>query len=458
MFIAILELRHTIEQNGHLYLFSVFVLLTWMVWLLKVMWSRRYRPWRRPWQCTTSVVIPVVDEPLDLFRSVLRRIVAQTPTEVVVVINGPRNPDLERVCDGFAPTVTWTWTSVPGKRNAVRVGVEATRGDVVVLVDSDTIWTRGTLAELVKPFADPDVGGVTTRQRILHPRRTFLTRWADWMENSRARYSMPAQSVLGTVGCLPGRTIAFRRDVLEHSMQEFMTARFLGVFLEVSDDRTLTNLALRRGYRTVYQSTSLVYTDSPTGLMKLMKQQLRWARGSQYNTLRMLPWMLRHARPLAFFFVSDIVMPFLLLTVIAAWAVRLATGSGENLYAGLLQLPGRQYTLPAVVVITILMSTLSMTLRQLRHIEDRPSDLLWMPLYILFSTVFLMPLRAYGFLRLGHVGSWGTRSDAYTADQEEASTSSGPAPTTSGDPRALVPYLIATALVPLGVMFDAQLF
>lgn len=457
MFIAILELRHTLTQGGHLYLFSVFVLLTWVVWLVKVHLSHLYRPWRAEWQTTTSVVIPVVDEPLALFRDVLRRIVEQAPTEIVVVINGPENPDLQRVCEEFGTHVRSIWTPVAGKRNAVRVGVEVTSGDVIVLVDSDTIWTRNTLRELVKPFAEPDVGGVTTRQRILDPRRCFLTRWADWLENTRALYSMPAQSVLGTVGCLPGRTIAFRRDVLEDSMEEFMNARFLGVFLEVSDDRTLTNLTLKRGYRTVYQSTSLVFTDAPVRLKKMMKQQLRWSRGSQYNTLRMLPWMLKHARPLAFFFVSDIVMPFLLLAVVLAWWVRIATGTGDNLYTGLLELPGRAYTLPAIVVTTVLLSTLSMALRQLKHIEDQPSDLLWMPVYIVFSTLFLMPLRAYGFLRLGHIGGWGTRSNAYTAEQGEP-TETAAKPSTSGDPRALLPYLLASAIVPLGVMFDAQLF
>jgi hyaluronan synthase len=459
MFVAILQLRHTIEGAGHLYLFTVFVGLTWLIWLAKVALSSRYRPWRMSYDTTTSIVIPVVDEPLGLFRDVLRRIVEQAPTQTLVVINGPRNPDLERVCDEFEPDVEWTWTSVAGKRNAVRVGVERSVGDVVVLVDSDTIWTDRTLPELVKPFADPRVGGVTTRQRILEPTRNFLTRWADWLENSRALYAMPAQSALGTVGCLPGRTIAFRRVVLEDSMPEFMTGRFLGIFLEVSDDRTLTNLALKQGFRTVYQSTSLVYTDAPTRLKKMMKQQLRWARGSQYNTLRMLPWMLRHTPVLAFFFLSDIVMPFMLLCIATAWVIRRVTGGGEDLYYGVLHMSGRHYPVAAVVVLTVLMSTMSMALRQLRHIEQAPIDLALMPLYVLFSSLFLMPIRMYGFLRLGHIGSWGTRADAYSADQDESGSGSITSMSAaSGDPRALLPYLFASALVLIGVLYDAQLF
>ncbi len=475
MFIAILELRHTIEQHGHLYLFTLYVGLTWGIWALKVALSGRYRPWTAPFETTTSVVIPVVDEPLDLFDAVLRRIVEQRPDEVVVVINGPRNRDLEEVCERFAPLVQWTWTPVAGKRNAVQVGTQAATKEIVVLVDSDTVWTDDTLTELVKPFADPVVGGVTTKQRILEPQRGFLTRWADWMENSRALYAMPAQSVLGSVGCLPGRTIAFRRGLLLDAMPEFMMQRFLGIFLEVSDDRTLTNLALKRGFKCVYQSTSLVYTDAPTELGKMRRQQLRWARGSQYNTLRMLPWMVVHTPLLAFFFVADIVLPYLLLTVVVAWSIRLATGTGADLYAGLIGLSQPHTAVPAIVVLTVVLSTLSMALRQLRHIEERPVDFLLMPCYTAFSTVFLMPLRMLGFLRLGHVGGWGTRADAYSGDESEetdapVALSSSPLlaervrsatlqspPNPSGDPRALIPYLVALAAVTLGVLYDAQL-
>jgi hyaluronan synthase len=441
MFIGLLELRQSFHDHTRLYLFTIFVLLTWLIWVLKVALSRRYQPWTEPYTTTVTVVIPVVDEPLDLFRDVLTRIVEQRPDQILVVINGPENPDLQSVCEEFA-AVEWTWTPVPGKRNAVRVGVERAVGEIVLLVDSDTVWTPDTLPELLKPFADPTVGGVTTRQRILDPRRCFLTRWADWIENSRALYSMPAQSVLGSVGCLPGRTIAFRRCVLEDVMHDFMTQKFLGVFMEVSDDRTLTNLTLKQGYRTVYQSTSLVYTDAPTHMKKFCKQQYRWARGSQYNTLRMLPWMLRHTPVLALFFVIDIVLPFLWFCSAIAWLVRTETSQSTNLYAGILQLHSHTNSLIAVVALTVLTSTLSMCLRQQRHLEEVPTDVLRMPVFVMFSTLVLMPIRMIGFVRLGHQGSWGTRAGAHVAGQDDAFGTAGTVgsagtavPLTTGGPR-----------------------
>ncbi len=486
MLIGLLELRQTIQHHVHLFLFAVFVLMTWVLWVAKVVLSRRYRPWVNDYATTTSVIIPVVDEPIDLFRDVLQRIIEQSPTQIIVVINGRQNPVLERVCDEYAPAVEWMWTPIAGKRNAVKEGTERAWGEIVLLVDSDTIWTPGVLSELIKPFIDSTVGGVTTRQRILEPERCFLTRWADWLENVRALYSMPAQSVLGTVGCLPGRTIAFRRSVLEDVMGDFMTKKFLGVFMEVSDDRTLTNLTLQRGFRTVYQSTSLVYTDAPTKLKKLIKQQFRWARGSQYNTLRMTPWMLAHAPMLAFFFLTDIALPFLWFAATISWFVRMSRHSGENLYQGMLHSHGRASAIVAILVLSVLASALSMSLWQLRHLQERPNDLVLMPVFIIFSTLVLLPIRIYGFVRLGHVGGWGTRAGAHgsrSSEEDELaqlvaaeSVASGAAPTRAigerrrasggtvadrrevppdGDPRGLLPYLIASAVVTLGVLYDA---
>lgn len=440
VFVFLLQLRDSIASH-RIYLFTIFVALVWVIWAMKVRLSRRYRPYEVAYNPTTSVVIPVVDEPERLFREVLRRIVEQDPDEVIVVINGPRNPNLERICDDFA-RVRWTWTEVAGKRNAVKVGTEQAFGEVIVLVDSDTLWMPATLSELVKPFKDPTVGGVTTRQRILAYERHVLTRWADWMESVRNEYSMPAMSVLGTVGCLPGRTIAFRRSVLVDAMPAFMGAKFLGVFLEVSDDRTLTNECLKQGYKTVYQSTSLVYTDAPTNWKKMAKQQFRWSRGSQYNTLRMLPWMLRNSRTLAFFYICDIVLPFLLLCTATSWAFRLSASNTPDLFGNFIARFGRPVALPLMLVLTLGMSALSSAIRQSRHLAHRPDDLFRLPAFLLISTFFLMPIRMLGFIRMAHASGWGTRSGGYSGERTR-------------NPQAVIPYLLFAGIVTAGTLITA---
>ena len=456
MFIFLLQLRHMWVDHAEIYLFSVFSALVWLLWVAKVVLSRRYRPFTAEHHARTSIIVPVVDEPLDLFRDVLTRVTEQNPDEVIVVINGKPNPDLQAVCDEFAPLVRWVHTPIPGKRNAVKIGTEMSRYEITVLLDSDTIWTPGALGELVKPFADPRVGGVTTRQRILEPERSWITRWADWLENSRSLYSMPAQSVLGQVGCLPGRTIAFRRDILMKVMDDFMTQKFMGVFLEVSDDRTLTNLTLKAGYRTVYQHTSLVYTDAPLEVKKLFKQQLRWARGSQYNTLRMLPWMLGHAPVLAMFFLADIILPFLLLGTLGGWLYRSLTGTGVNLYQAILETYGQTAGWAWVVSLMVVSSVLSMAIRQIRHLQEVPGDFFRLPIFIIVSTFFLMPIRLLGFLRMAHASGWGTRAGAYAGGESEVDSAenlttgtTAPAATTAPTARRLAPQGTTEPIEPM---------
>ena len=426
-------------QGGRVYLFAVFMMLIWLLWIVKVALVRHYRPCDRGWATTTTVVVPVVDEPPELFKPVLERIVEQRPTELIVVINGPRNDAIEGLCDDL--DVHHVWTESPGKRGAVKIGVELATSEVVVLVDSDTLWTPQTLAELVKPFRHERVGGVTTRQRILDPRRSVFTRWADWLENIRNEYSMPAMSVLGTVGCLPGRTIAFRRRILVNCMDRFLSEKFLGVLLEVSDDRTLTNYTLEAGYETVYQSTALVYTDAPTGLRKLARQQYRWARGSQYNTLRMLPWMLRNAPVLAVFYVSDIIAPFILVGSLLAWAVSSLTGFDIALYE---QLPVPQHSghaLLLLLALSVSMTLISLTVRFGFHFADRPSDLAYLPAFMVINTFVLMPIRVVGFVRMAHNASWGTRVHAFAGHRERNAL-------------VLVPYLLGTAMLATSVMIS----
>jgi hypothetical protein len=59
MFIFILQIRHLIEGHPELYLFTVYSGCIWALWLIKVLVSRRYRPFTGTYTGTTSVVVPV---------------------------------------------------------------------------------------------------------------------------------------------------------------------------------------------------------------------------------------------------------------------------------------------------------------------------------------------------------------------------------------------------------------
>ncbi len=160
-----------------------------------------------------------------------------------------------------------------------------------------------------------------------------------------------------------------------------------------------------------------MYTDAPATLGRLTRQQHRWARGSQYNTLRMLPWMARHAPVLAVFFLADIVVPFILMGSFVSWGVTLARGTRSSLYADL-PLPGIGWqALLLIAGLAALLSTISLGVRFGRHFADRPTHLRYLPAFMLINTFVLMPIRVAGFVRMAHDTAWpGARARAASPD------------------------------------------
>jgi hyaluronan synthase len=301
------------------------------------------------------------------------------------------------------------YTPVAGKRNAIRVAMEHVdeRSDITVLVDSDTVWTENTLVELLKPFAcDETIGGVTTRQKILEPERKLVTMFANLLEEIRAEGTMKAMSVTGKVGCLPGRTIAFRTSIMHDVMYDFMHETFMGFHKEVSDDRSLTNLTLQKGYKTVMQDTSVIYTDAPLEWKKFIRQQLRWSEGSQYNNLRMTPWMFKNAKLMFFIYWSDMIMPMLLISVYANMAIcKILNNIG---YA----IPTINYTDAwwQILLFIFFGCILSFGARNLKVMLNlKWYYTLMIPLFIAILTIIMVPVRLLGLMRCSDDMGWGTR-------------------------------------------------
>jgi hyaluronan synthase len=380
-------------------LFMGFFTYVWLLWSAKALAARRYRPSEAPARpLATTVIVPVYNEAEPVLRRSLASVVASRPTELIAVIDGG-DPDVAAIAAEYCDRVLRLPRS--GKRVAIGAGLRESdpATDVVVVLDSDTVWTPGTLEEMLRPFADPRVGGVTPRQAIFDVGANPVRRLADWMEDLRYHLTVPAQSVFGQVGCLAGRTIAYRRAAFEPAVEALLRQNVFGVPQHVGDDRVLTNELLRNGWRTVYQSTALVETDAPSDWGTFWRQQLRWGRSSQRETLLSLRWLWR--RPVAFAcFATDIVTPFALFAVAGLAAAHAVRGYGSPTGLPLaLELP-----------LGYLGMLASIGVRQAGHMRRCPRDLRRLPFFVLQITFVLVPIRIAAFATMFHQG-WGSRAD-----------------------------------------------
>ncbi|MCW2986136.1 MAG: glycosyltransferase [Conexibacter sp.] len=378
--------------------FLAFFAYVWVVWGAKALAARRYRPATAPPPpLSSTVIVPVFNEPEDLFRRALDSVCVNDPVEIIAVVDGG-DARVAAVASEYCDRVL----RIPklGKRRAIEAGLRVSDPacEVVIVLDSDTVWERDTLQELLRPFADPRVGGITPRQAIFDAGRNPVRRLADWIEDIRYHLVVPAQSVFGQVGCLAGRTIAYRRSAFEPAVDELVAQTVLGVPQSVGDDRVLTNALLRGGWRTVYQSTAHVTTDAPSDWPTFWRQQLRWGRSSQRETLLSLRWLWR--RPAALLcFVTDIATPFALYAVFAL-AVAHAVRGGGGAATG--------WSFEVELPLGYLGMLVSIGLRQVPHFRRRPADLARLPLFVLQLTFVMVPLRIIAFATMLHQG-WATR-------------------------------------------------
>jgi hyaluronan synthase len=408
-------------QSGIVFLFALIMAFVTVTWFAKWSVAFFYRPYSTAFAVDAAVILPVTDEDSEVFRGCLESILSNKPARLVVVHNGPESAQLRELFSiasrGHSTASTYVQIPETSKRQAISAGLAHVEEEIIVLVDSDVYWELDTLKSLLIPFSDRAVGGVTSRQTIFPWQKKVFQRWAAWFELLRANYQMPAMSVFGTVGCLPGRTIAFRSEIVRRNMGLFLGDRFLGTHLEISDDRALTNYVLKDGFKTVYQESSRVSTAAPDTFRAFVRQQYRWAKGSQYNTLRMIPWMAKRAKFLLWLYIADLILPVLLTANVLSWAaspfLRINWASGGFAQALIVATVNGVAGIGLLLLSALVASWAFFALRTSRVISESPVSFFLLPVFMFLNVAILVPVRVAGLLTCAWNTNWGTRKSSF---------------------------------------------
>jgi cellulose synthase/poly-beta-1,6-N-acetylglucosamine synthase-like glycosyltransferase len=222
---------------------------------------------------TVSVVVPAYNEEAVITRTVESLLAQEPPVlEVVCVDDGSKDRTLAVLHEEFDGNARVRIFAKPngGKATALNLGCAAARGEVVVALDSDTLFATDTVARLTAPFADPRVGAVAGNAKVGN-RVNRLTRWQALEYVTSQNLERRAWDVTGAVPVVPGAVGAWRRQVVLD----------LGGFHEdtLAEDTDLTLRVIAAGHRVVYAEHALAYTEAPETVRALLKQRFRWTYG-----------------------------------------------------------------------------------------------------------------------------------------------------------------------------------
>ncbi len=231
---------------------------------------RRFDPDFHP---PVSVVIAAYNEETVIARTVNSILDNGYNTEVVIVDDGSKDATLRVLNEAFEnePRVRIFTQPNRGKSGALNHAIRQARNNILVAVDADTIFRKGSIEYLVRHFSDPGVGAVSGNARVGN-RRSWIARFQSIEYVCGFNLDRRALDLLNAITVVPGAVGAWRKDLIE---------RCGGFGHDTLAEDTDLTLAIRQlGYKIRYDEQAIAYTEAPETTRALAKQRFRWSFGT----------------------------------------------------------------------------------------------------------------------------------------------------------------------------------
>lgn len=277
-----------------------------------------------------------------------------------------------------------------GKRDALCRGVLNAKHDLVVFVDSDSFLDPFAIRNLVQPFKDSKMGGVSGRTDVANTYTNTLTKMQSVRYYIAFRIMKAAEAYFDAVTCLSGPLACYKKQIIMDNMNEWLNQRFLGQKATFGDDRAMTNFVLN-GHRTSYQDTAICSTIVPNKYKVFLKQQMRWKRSWLRESIIAGKFMWKKEPFMAVFFYMGVFVPIAAPIIVTY---------------NLVYVPIAYNIFPTTFLVGVLMMALMMSFAQM-FFRKSTTWIFGMLFCIYYEAVLLwqMPIAWVTFWK----STWGTR-------------------------------------------------
>src|SRR5262245_725302 len=236
--------------------------------------KRRNPPELPAQQNLQSVLVPAYNEEKVIEQTIRRILESDYPNlEVIVIDDGSTDDTSCVVREHFSDDARVKLITVAngGKAAALNRGLAEARGDVIVALDADTHFQRDSIRRLVRWFEDPTIGAVAGNAKVGN-RINIITRWQALEYVTSQNLERRALATLGSVTVVPGAIGAWRRETL---------LKLGGLPADtLAEDQDLTIALQKSGYKVLFDSTAIAWTEAPDTVEGLIKQRFRWVFGT----------------------------------------------------------------------------------------------------------------------------------------------------------------------------------
>ncbi len=168
-----------------------------------------------------------------------------------------------------------------GKASAINLAARLASGDILIVIDCDCTFERHAIAEMLQPFRDPDVAGISVSVLVKNGHDSFTASMQGIEYLSGMVLGKAQLDMFGQLCMISGAFGAFRKKAWE---------RVNGMDPGPGEDLDISLRLRFAGYKLAFAHRAVAYTDVPVTMFNLFRQRQRWERDSLWLRWRKYPW------------------------------------------------------------------------------------------------------------------------------------------------------------------------
>jgi len=227
-----------------------------------------------------TVLVPAYNEEetiAETIESLLKLDYPENLLEIIVINDGSKDNTSEIAKRYIEQGIRVIDKENGGKATALNIGIENSSYDFIATVDADSFPDPRSLRNMIGYLSDPGVMAVSSTMRVFSPKK--MIQKLQMIEYITASFMRKMASYLDGISVTPGPLSLYRKTLFEK----------LGGFDRESivEDQEIIFRAQKEHYKIRCSLNAVVYTKTPEhtfrGKNSLMKQRLRWYRGTIRN-------------------------------------------------------------------------------------------------------------------------------------------------------------------------------
>ncbi len=221
-----------------------------------------------------SIIVPAYNEEKNIKRTLDSVVDSDYPAKEIIVVDDGSTDLTYSIASQYMHShknckITVMRKKNGGKVSAINYALRFAVGEIVIVIDADSIIQRNTLKETAKEFQRPHVIAVAGKVKVLNP-FNFLTKCTALELVLGANLLRPAFSLLGIVMVVPGALGGFnKKRIMQYGLYDRDT---------LAEDFDIT-VKIAKGGEKIVGMSAVSYTEAPTTLQAFYKQRTRWYRG-----------------------------------------------------------------------------------------------------------------------------------------------------------------------------------